>query len=93
MSSLLYCAQTEGAVSKNIAKVNLPRIIVSPSKLHRTATLGWMQSLHNRIKIFDSWAVKFGLRIPVILTPSPSSAETLRRMSGLPLSLKVQQDK
>ncbi len=53
MSALLYCAQTAGAVIKNIAKVNLPRIMVSPSKLVRTPTLGWMQHLCNCFKTCD----------------------------------------
>src|SRR5215831_2816109 len=53
MSALLNCAQTAGAVKKNIAKVNFPRIIVSPSKLRRTPTLEGMQFLHNWLKIFD----------------------------------------
>ncbi len=51
MSALLNCAQTAGAVNKNIAKVNFPRIMVSPSKLRRTPTLGWMQFLHNWFKL------------------------------------------
>jgi hypothetical protein len=38
MSALLNCAQTAGAVNKNIAKVNFPRIIVFSSKLRRTPT-------------------------------------------------------
>src|SRR5258708_8269571 len=51
MSVLLYCAQTAGAANRNIAKVNLPRIMVSPSKLRTTPTLGWMQFLHKWFKI------------------------------------------
>src|SRR5690242_4365879 len=51
MSALLYCAQTAGAVNKHIAKVNLPSIIVSPSKLRKTPTLWWMQFLCNWFKI------------------------------------------
>jgi hypothetical protein len=52
MSALLNCAQTAGAVNKNIAKVNFPKIMVSPSELRRTPTLAWMLFLHNWFKIF-----------------------------------------
>jgi hypothetical protein len=56
MSALLNCAQAAGAVNKHIAKVNLPRIMVSPFKLRRTHTLGWMQFLNNSFKKIRLWA-------------------------------------